>query len=168
MSGDLTYQILVAVFSGAVGFMAGLAVSWKTRTSSDGETVYTPTLNTTRGWRALFVIIAILALGSVVLTAVTNDRNKSSVEHQAECNAAVIRLINERAKANRYDTLNNIELFKGFLGMSTNPTPTTDEERATQRQLYIDMIQKYVTNATSNEQARDAIPDRIEGCEVPR
>lgn len=145
MSSDLVYQVLVAVFSGAVGFMAGLAVSWNARTNDAGELVYTPTLNTNRGWRALFAIIAVLALGSVLLTAIVNDRNRESVQDQADCN-----------DVNRDDVVNNVAMIRGIATLLAAPREERDPG------AFPRLLDTFLTQADANQARRETIP----GCEA--
>lgn len=145
MNDDLVYQILVAAFSGAVGFMAGLAVSWKARTNDDGEQVYTPTLNTGRGMRALFAAIAVLALGSVVLTAATNYQNRQAVEDQIACN-----------DVNRDDTVNNAEMVRGIALLIGAPRENRNPGD------FAKLLDTYLTEYDKNAQRRADIP----GCEA--
>ena len=147
MSNDLFYQFLVSLFSCAVGFVAGLGVSWKTRRDGNGQPVYTPTLNTSRGMRALFVVIAILALGSVVLTAIVNDRNRHTVEQQAACNKAFIS-----------DVANNTEMVRGVALLIAQPR----EDRSPN--AFADLLQKFLITAEENQKTRDD----IDGCELNR
>lgn len=163
MSDDLFYQFLVSVFSCAVGFVAGLGVSWKTRRDGDGEPVYTPTLNTSRGMRALFGVIAMLALGSVVLTAIVNDRNRESVEEQTACNQAIASAINARAAVNTADTKNTTTMVENVIGLTLMPA----EQRP--QGAFLKVLQDYANQAKINDAERARIPTTIDGCgEVPQ
>jgi hypothetical protein len=159
MSNDLIYQMLVAVFSGAAGFAAGLGVSWKMRRGDDGEPVYTPTLNTGRGMRALFIVITILAVGSVILTAIINNRNKIVVQRQTDCNRALTTIVLANAAVNRSDAISNAIMVRQVATLYA--TPAEDRNPQAFRDALAEFLARYDANTTT----RDSIPLSIPGCE---
>ena len=146
MTSDLLYEALISVFSCLVGFVIGLGISWKGRLDEDGEPHYTPTLNTSKGMRALFGVIAILALGSVLTTAVVNQRTIENAENQADCNHAF-----------NADVANNTRMVKAVTLLIATPRENRDPG------AFAAILDDFLKTAEANDNARDSIP----GCETP-
>lgn len=151
----------------AVGLAAGLALRvWWGRDAAGKPRV---NVALAPGWqRAFFAIVGVLAVGSVMLTARTNNSEREQTEQlaaitqsqqqivarQTYCNRELVRVINVNTDLNA----ENSRLLDELLAAVGEQVAATDVDRGTRQQALADAFDRYTTQKAENAAQRQPYP----------